>query len=374
MRKICVVTTSRADYGILSNLIRKIDEDDELELQLLVSGTHLSKKFGYTVEEILADGIKPAAYVDIIAENDTTKSGVLNIMSNALNRIGKALLDLEPDLLIVLGDRYEMLAVATAAMLSNIPMAHIHGGESTYALIDEAVRHSITKMCHLHFTTCEYYRNRVIQLGEHPDRVFNVGALGIESIKNIDFIDKDKLDINLGNKNLLVCYQPVTLKKENFMELFYALAKLEDINLIFTMPNSDIGNEVIVKAIKDFVKQHSNAAFYVSLGHVKYLSTMRYVDGVIGNSSSGIIEAPSFGIGTINIGDRQRGRIQADSIINCPCNAKAILEAVDILYKSDFSKVKNPYQKNNSADNIINIIKYYNLKHILEKNFYDIGI
>ena len=365
MRKVCVVTTTRAEYGILSNLIRKIDEDKDLVLQLLVSGTHLSKKFGHTIEEIKSPILKE---IDIEIEVSPEHA-----VARAVEEFSKAFAEIKPNIIILLGDRYEILGVAIAAMLKKIPIAHIHGGESTYGIIDEAIRHSITKMSHIHFTSCEQYRQRVIQLGEHPNKVFNVGSLGVENIKQTELIDKEKLGIRLWDKNLLITYHPVAYANENVDELLRALGSFSEINLIFTMPGAENGSGNVYSKIMNFVNEHENAVFYKSLGHIRYLSIMRYVDGIVGNSSSGISEAPSFNIGTVNIGCRQDGRIRASSVIDCPCLTSSIVNAIEKLYMSDFSNTINPYSMPNTADSIVDIVKSMNLKGILRKEFYAIG-
>lgn len=365
MRKICVVTTTRAEYGTLSNLIRKIDDDKELQLQLLVSGTHLSKKFGYTVDEIKSPILRK---IDIEIEVSPEHASSL-----AIEKFSKVFAEIKPDLIVLLGDRYEILGVAIAAMLKKIPIVHIHGGENTYGTIDEAIRHSITKMSHIHFTSCEQYRQRVIQLGEYPDKVFNVGSLAVESINLSKLIEKEKLNVRLWDKNLLITYHPVAYADENVDELLRALENFTDINLIFTMPGAERGSDDVCKKITEFVSKHENAAFYESLGHLRYLSTMRYVNGVVGNSSSGILEAPSFNIGTVNIGCRQDGRVRASSIIDCPCMSKDIICAIKELYRRDFSNTKNPYDKKNTSDNIIQVIKKIELTDILKKRFFIIN-
>lgn len=363
MKKVCVVTTTRADYGILSNLISKIDEDSELQLQLLVSGTHLSDKFGHTIDEINNPILEE---IDIEIEISPEHA-----VSSAIEKFSKAFSRIAPDLVIILGDRYEILGVVIAAMLNNLPIAHINGGESTYGIIDEAIRHAITKMSHIHFTSCEQYKQRVIQLGEEPSRVFNVGSLGVENAENMKPLKKDELGIRLWDKNLLITYHPVTLDAENFDELLSALENFSDINLIFTMPGAEKGSKEILDKISEFVNKHSNAIFYKSLGHVKYISLMHYLDGVLGNSSSGIIEAPSMHIGTINIGDRQKGRIQASSTINCNCKKNEIVDSIRKLYESDFSDTINPYSMKGTATTILKIIKMTNFKGIIKKEFYD---
>jgi len=370
MRKICVVTSTRAEYGIMSRLIEKINQDADLELQLVATGMHLSDKFGHTIDEITQPIAKA---IDIEIEKEPAHSLAL-----AIEKFSKAFKELTPDIVVILGDRYEILGVAQAAMLNNIPIAHIHGGETTEGAIDEAIRHSITKMSHLHFTSCEEYKKRVIQLGENPERVFNVGSLGVENIKTIPLMSKEELeesiDFKFNKHNLLVTFHPVTLEgnsKEQFTELLNALDELKETNIIITSPNSDEGNEEIFNLIEDFKINHNNAKFYKSLGMKRYLSTLQYVDAVVGNSSSGIIEVPSFGIATVNIGNRQKGRIQASSVINCKPIKDNILDTIKKAVEGDFSNTKNPYDKENTSDNIMNVLKKYPLKNVLKKIFFD---
>ena len=373
MRKIALVTSTRAEYGIMSRLIGLLDKDSDVDFYLFVTGMHLSEKFGLTKNEIKQ---KIYSEIDIEIEADPAHSLAL-----AIEKFSCAFRELKPDIVVLLGDRYEIMGVAQAAMLNNIPIAHIHGGETTEGLIDEAIRHSITKMSHLHFTSCEEYKNRVIQLGENPDRVFNVGSLSVENIENMPLMKKDSLekslDFKFNKKNLLVTFHPVTLEggaKEQVKELLDALNELKDTNFIITCPNSDEGNQDIFNQIIEFEKNNKNTKVYKSLGMLRYLSTMQYVDAVVGNSSSGIIEAPSFKIPTINIGNRQKGRKQASSIINCNPQKSDILSAINKIYIEDFSKTINPYKKENTALNILNKIKNYNLDNILNKKFYNIEV
>ncbi|MBR2526664.1 UDP-N-acetylglucosamine 2-epimerase (hydrolyzing) [bacterium] len=369
MRKICVVTSTRAEYGIMSRLIEKIYQDKDLELQLIATGMHLSEKFGHTIDEITQPITKT---VDIEIEKSPAHA-----LAQAIKKFSKIFKQLKPDIVVLLGDRYEIMGVAQSAMLNNIPIAHIHGGETTEGAIDEAIRHSITKMSHLHFTSCEEYRKRVIQLGENPQNVFNVGSLGVENIKTVPLMSKEELekslDFKFNNHNLLVTFHPVTLEgnsKEQFEELLKALDELEKTNIIITSPNSDEGNIDIFNLIKDFENTHNNVKTYKSLGMKKYLSTIQFVDAVVGNSSSGILEVPSFGIATVNIGNRQKGRIQAKSIINCKSEKSDILNAIKKAFTEDFTNTKNPYEKDDTANNILKILKDFNIN--LQKKFYDI--
>lgn len=378
MRKICVVTSNRAEYGIMSRLIEKIEFDSKLELQLIVTGSHLSDKFGKTYKEITSPITKE---INIEIEKDPSHS-----MAIAIEKFSQVFVELKPDLLLILGDRYEIMAVTIAAMLNNLPIAHLYGGESTQGAIDEAIRHSITKMSHIHFASCEEYKNRIIQLGEKPESVFNVGALGVENIEKIKLLDKktieQELSFEFGEKNLLVTFHPVTLEKtsskEQFKELLNALDNLENTKIIFTKPNSDKGNQDIIDLIDEYVKNNANTIAFKSMGTFKYLSALQFMDGVVGNSSSGIIEVPSLKKGTINIGDRQKGRIQAKSIINCIPEKTEIIKALNLLFSNEFKEsikdLKNPYQQEKTSDSIIKILKSYNLDNILKKSFYDLKV
>ena len=371
MRRIALVTSTRAEYGIMSRLIKALNDDTDIDFKLFVTGMHLSKKFGNTYKEITIPIYKK---INIDIEKEQSHSMALTI-----EKFSKEFKKLKPDLVVILGDRYEIMGVAISAMLNNIPIAHLYGGETTLGAMDEAIRHSITKMSHLHFTSCEEYRKRVIQLGENPESVFNAGSLGVENIKKVSLMSKEELekslDFRFGEKNLLVTFHPVTLEgnsTEQFKELLLALDELKNTNIIITAPNSDDGNEELFKLIDDFTKNHSNAKYIKSLGMVRYLSAIQYVDAVVGNSSSGIVEVPSFKKPTINIGNRQKGRIQASSIINCEPQKLDILNAIQKIYESDFSKTINPYEQENSMEKILEIIKSFDLNGIIKKEFYDI--
>lgn len=386
MRKICVATGTRAEYGLLYWLMKEIDAAADTELQLLVTGMHLSPEFGSTWQQIEADGFSISAKVDMQLTSDTP-AGVTKSMGAGMIGFADALEALKPDLLVILGDRFEMLAVATAAMVARIPIAHIHGGEATEGLIDEPIRHSISKMSHLHFTAAVEYRKRVIQLGEHPNRVFNVGAAGLDNIEKLSLLNREEfeqtIDFKLGAKNLLVTFHPVTLEhataKQQFGQLLQALDQLEDTRLIFTKPNADSDGRVIIDMIDEYVAAHPQSTIaFTSMGQLRYLSALQYVDGVVGNSSSGLIEAPSFNIGTINIGDRQRGRIKADSVIDCEPEYNSILTAIEQLYRDEFQQmlagVENPYGKGGMAEKVFEILRTCSLENILKKRFYDLEV
>jgi GDP/UDP-N,N'-diacetylbacillosamine 2-epimerase (hydrolysing) len=317
-RKVCIFTGTRAEYGLLKPLMDEIKSDPDLELQIVASCMHLSPEFGLTYKEIEKDGFNIDEKVEMLLSSDTP-SGIVKSMGLGMIGYTDALNRLKPDITVVLGDRFEALAFAIASFVNRIPIAHLYGGEATEGLIDEGIRHSITKLSYLHFTSTEEYRKRVIQLGEEPERVFNVGALGIDNIKKMKLLNKDEIESKLGikfkSKNLLITYHPVTLKKDEsekeFKALLNVLREMEDTLFIFTKPNADTEGRRIIKLIEEFVKENNDKAIvFTSLGQLNYLSIMKYVDAVVGNSSSGIIEAPSLKVPTINIGDRQKGRIK----------------------------------------------------------------
>jgi GDP/UDP-N,N'-diacetylbacillosamine 2-epimerase (hydrolysing) len=385
MKKICVVTGTRAEYGLLRPLIKKISEDNELHLQLVATGMHLSPEFGLTYKEIEEDGFIIDEKIEMLLSSDTAV-GISKSVGLAMIGFADAFEKLKPDIVIVLGDRYEIFAATTVAMVFKIPIAHIHGGETTEGAFDEGFRHSITKMSYLHFTSTEEYRKRVTQLGENPDRVFNVGAIGIESIKELKLLDRNQLEQNInfkfGKNTALVTFHPVTLEnsnfKEQFQELLNALDRFNDLKLIFTKSNSDTDGRIINFMIDEYVENNKNKAIaFTSMGQLRYLSAMKYVDLVMGNSSSGIIEAPFFKIPTINIGDRQKGRIQGKTIINCEPIENEICKAIELGVSIDFkNKIKNTvnvYGDGNVTEKILNIIKdKLNREIKLKKSFYDI--
>ena len=384
-RKICIITGTRAEYGLLRLVMQGVKEAPELTLQIIATGMHLSPEFGLTYKAIEQDGFQIDRKVEMLTSSDTPV-GIAKSMGLGMIGFADALHELQPDLIVVLGDRFEILSAVSAALVARIPVAHLHGGETTEGAFDEALRHSITKMSHLHFVAAEPYRQRVIQLGEQPDRVFLVGGLGIDNIKHLQLLDRAaleaSLDFKLGVKSLLITFHPVTLEKasaEKQMEaLLAALAELKDTQLIFTLPNADTGGRLLIKMVRNFVAEHTNARAYDSLGQLRYLSCISHVDGVVGNSSSGLTEVPSFKKGTINIGDRQRGRIQADSVINCEPTRESIVKALAQLYSGDFKtslhKVINPYGEGGASAKIVNILKRYPVKDIVKKFFYDLPI
>ena len=384
-RKICVVTGTRAEYGLLYWLLKEIKAADDLQLQLAVTGMHLSPEFGLTYKQIEKDGFNIDYKVDMDLSSDS-EIGICKSIGLGVAGFAEAYTELQPDLLVVLGDRFEMFSAVSAAMIYRIPVAHIHGGESTEGLIDESIRHSISKMSHLHFVAAEPYRQRVIQLGEQPDSVFLVGGLGIDNIKRLQLLDRAaleaSLDFKLGPKNLLITFHPVTLETDTAAsqveELLAALAELKDTQLIFTLPNADTDGRALIKRVQEFVGQHHNARAYGSLGQLRYLSCIAQVDGVVGNSSSGLAEVPSFKKGTINIGDRQRGRLQAESIINCEPRHDSIAAAVEKLYSTRFQaslcQATNPYGEGGASEKVVSTLKCYSIANIVKKTFYNLPI
>lgn len=382
-RKICVVTGTRADYGLLRWVIQGIDDAPDLDLQIIATGMHLSPRFGLTYREIEKDGFHIDKKVEMQL-NSNTPDGITKSMGLGMIGFADALNELQPDILAVLGDRFEILTAVSAALVARIPVAHLHGGETTEGVIDEAIRHSITKMSHLHFVAAQKYRHRVIQLGEHPDSVFLVGGLGIDNIKRLKLLDREQLEDSLGyeldSRNLLITFHPVTLEKASagaqMAELLGALEDEKDTRLIFTMPNADTESSEIVKLIEAFVEEHQNARAYISLGQLCYLSCIKHVDAVVGNSSSGLAEVPTFHKGTINIGDRQRGRLKADSVIDCAPEREAIREALRRLYSPEFQallpEVKNPYGEGGASEKVVAVLRDYPLEGILRKSFYDL--
>lgn len=384
-RKICVVTGSRAEYGLLYWLIKEINADKDLKLQLIVTGMHLSPEFGLTYKEI-QKSFKIDKKIDMHLSSDTSV-GISKSMSIAHTLFSKAYSKLKPDIVVVLGDRYEIFSATSAAMISQIPIAHIHGGELTEGSWDDNIRHCISKMAHIHFTATNEYRNRVIQLGEQPNRVFNTGGMGIENIKRLKLLSRSEfeksINFKLNKKNILITFHPVTLEnntsKKQFKELLDAINGLDNkTNIIFTKTNSDLNGKVINQMINNFTKKYPKKSIgFSSLGQLRYLSALKYVDVLIGNSSSGLTEAPSFKKATINIGERQKGRIKAKSIINCLPFKKDIKVSIKKVYSNNFQKllndVKNPYENGISSKKIVKILKKIQIKNILKKNFHDIN-
>lgn len=381
--KICVVTGSRADYGLLKLVMHEIQNDPCFTLQIIATGAHLSPTYGFTIGEIEADGFKVDRKVECLSASDEP-TAVAHATGRALSGCSEAFDELKSDLVLVLGDRFEIFAASTAALLRRIPIAHIHGGEATFGAYDEAFRHSITKMSNIHFVATEKYRRRVIQLGESPDSVHIVGGLGVDAIKNIKLLSKDEVEQSLGikfcSKSLLVTFHPETLGSQSpssqIQELLEALSNWDDTTLIFTMPNADSGGLEIRSHILDFVDRRKDAFVFSSLGQLLYLSCMKIVDGVIGNSSSGILEAPTLKVGSVNIGDRQRGRVQAESVINSEALKEDLNEALSKLFSIEFkTKVKhclNPYGEGGASGRIVEVLKRTTVYKSEQKLFYDL--
>ena len=383
-KTICVVTGSRAEYGLFYPLLEEIRKTSIFQLQIIATGMHLSSIYGFTYKEILRDGFTIHEKVRIPLEDDTPE-GVTKSLGMAVIGFASAFKKLKPDLVILLGDRFETYSAAIAAFVAMIPIAHLHGGELTEGAIDDVFRHSITKMSSLHFTSIEDYKRRVIQLGENPSRVFNVGALGIDNIKALKPFSKSEFQkwagIKFKKHSLLITFHPVTLEnntsREQFSKLLLALDEQKETTLLFTRANADTFGRVINRMIDEYVGDNRDKAkAFTSMGQLRYLSVMKYADAVVGNSSSGIMEAPSFKIGTINIGQRQAGRIRAKSVIDCLPDEQSIKKAFKKLYSLEFKRalrsVVNPYGDGNATKRIVRVLKTVDLKGIIIKKFYDI--
>lgn len=387
MKKISILTATRAEYGLLRPIIKKLIGVSEFDVHVVVTGAHLSPEFGLTYRDIEQDGIEIDEKIEMLVSADTP-AAISKSMGLAMISFADYFERLKPDMLIVLGDRYETLAVCTAAMNQRIPIAHLYGGEITEGAVDESIRHSITKLSYLHFTSTEEYRKRVIQLGEQPDRVFCVGAVGIENILNQNVMDKSKLEssinLKLDKPYAMVTFHPVTLEDNNSAEQFQALLdvckRYKEMNFIFTKANADANGRIINKMIDIYIEENVNAIAFTSLGVTRYLTALKYSALVLGNSSSGLLEAPSFGIPTINIGDRQKGRLQASSVINCEPTFEDIEKAVDLAltegFKSQARKTLNPYGDGNTSEKIVVCVKDFllNDKVRLKKKFYDLEV
>lgn len=383
-KKICIVTGTRAEYGLFYPLLQKLKNDNYFKLQIAATGMHLSPEFGLTYREIEKDGFSINEKVEMLLSSDTD-SGISKSVGIGIISFSDVFKRLKPDLLVVLGDRFETFAAAVSAHICRIPIAHLNGGELTEGVIDDAFRHSITKMSYFHFCSTEQYRRRVIQLGESPDRVFNVGALGIDNIKDTELLSRKQLEkelkFKLSGKTALVTFHPVTLEhgssQEQFQNLLNVLDGMKDLNIIFTRPNADTDGREIINLIDKYAGSNPERTLSVSsLGRVRYLSALKYVDLVIGNSSSGIIETPSFHKPTVNIGDRQRGRIKAESIIDCSPAVSDMYDAVSKALSENFRSfcktINNPYGDGGTAERIINILKENMPKTItLKKYFFD---
>ncbi|WP_333859918.1 UDP-N-acetylglucosamine 2-epimerase [Clostridium sp.] len=384
MKKISILTSTRAEYGLLKPIINKLKEISDFDVYVVVTGAHLSPEFGLTYKEIAQDGIQIDEKIEIILSADTPSS-ISKSMGLAMINFADYFSKLIPDMLIVLGDRYETLAVCCVAMNQRIPIAHLYGGETTEGAVDEAIRHAITKLSYLHFTSTEEYRRRVIQLGEQPNRVFCVGAIGIENVLNEKLMSKAELETSINFKldkpYAVITFHPVTLEDNNAAEQIQALLQackvFKDMKFIFTKANADANGRIINQMIDAFVEENDNAVAFASLGMIRYLSALKYCTMVIGNSSSALVEAPSFGVPTINVGDRQKGRIQADSVISCEPTKDKIDKAITLALTEEFKEKAhntiNPYGDGNTSGKIVAVIKDFllNDKIDLKKKFYD---
>lgn len=382
-RKICVVTGTRAEYGLLFWLMKEIEADNELELQIIATGMHLSPEFGLTYKEIEKD-FKIDKKIEMLLSSDTAV-GISKSMGLAQIGFADAYDELKPDIVVVLGDRYEIFSAVSAAMMSRIPIAHLSGGELTLGAIDDSIRHAITKMSHLHFVATDEYKKRVLQLGEDENRIFNFGEAGLDNIYKLKLLNKEEfeqsIEFKLAKKSIIFTYHPTTLDDKEkiinyFKNILDALEKLKDTSIIFTKANSDVGGRVINSMLEKFTQKHTNTKLFTSLGQLRYISALQYVDAVVGNTSSGLVEAPSFQIGTINIGDRQKGRIQAKSVINAQATKESLAKAFSLLYskafKDQLKNVVNPYGIGGGSVKTKEVLKKTDLSKILYKEFKDI--
>ena len=364
VKKIAVFTATRAEYGLLYWLMKEIEASEEFQLQLIVSGTHLSKVHGYTIDQIHQDDFNIDAQIDLGLSEQDDRIDVANAMSIATKDIAKTLLDLKPDVLVLLGDRYELLGAASAALVMGVPIFHLHGGETTEGAYDDAIRHAVTKIATWHGVANEEYRENIIYMGEPAENVFTVGAMGLDNIKRISLLTKieleQQLNFKLGKKSVLVTFHPVTNAKnptEGFAELLAVLAEYEDVRVIFTHPNADHGRTEIVEGINAFVDSYPHRSIVQgSLGQLKFLSTLKYVDVMVGNSSSGIIEAPSMKVLSLNIGDRQKGRHRASTVIDCNSTENDIRQGFEQALKTTIKDgISNPYGEGSPAESLLKI-------------------
>ena len=383
MKKICIITGSRAEYGLLSRVMRLIQEEPDMQLQIIATNMHLSVEYGETYKEIEADGFVIDRKIPILSSSDTANATAKSVGTGMIG-FADAYEELQPDMIMVLGDRYEILAAVSAALFYKIPVIHIHGGEITEGAYDDAIRHAVTKMAHVHFTSTEAYRRRVIQMGENPDSVFYVGALGCDNIRNVPLMSKAELEKSLNfaldRNTILVTFHPVTMEtntaESQLKELLSAIDTFENLRILFTLPNSDTDGRIIIQLIKKYVAENSHKSiWFSSLGAIRYLSTLQYIGAVVGNSSSGVIEVPSFHIPTINIGDRQKGRIAAASVLHCKPERADIEEKLATIMQPGFAEsfinMQNPYDKPHTAHEIVRILKEQHVKPI--KKFYNLN-
>ena len=383
-RKICIATGTRADWGLLSGIARALNARNEVELQIIATNMHLSDRYGATWREIERDGLRITRRVPMPVDAGTP-SGTVKAMSECMGGMAQAFDELRPDLLMILGDRYEMLATASAALIFRIPIAHIAGGAVSRGAYDESIRHAITKMSHIHLTETEEYRRRVIQLGENPEHVINTGAIGVYNIMHTDYIPREELEKEIGaaipEKSLLATFHPATLDsvppRQQCENLLAALDGRSDYKVIFTYPNNDTDGQVIIELIEDYARKHPDrCAVYPSLGMRRYLSALRCVAAVVGNSSSGIVEVPSMGIPTLNIGIRQEGRTAADSVVNCGVSKEDISRGLDYALSDEMREkarhTVNPYYQPDTLEKIVKAVTETSLDGIIIKPFYDL--
>ena len=382
-RKICVVTGTRAEYGLLYYLMKEIQADSDLELQVVVTGMHLSTEFGLTYKQIEEDGFSIDEKIEMLLSGDTP-TAIVKSMGIGIIGFADALSRLKPDILVLLGDRFEILCAAQTALIMRIPVTHISGGEITEGAIDESIRHAVTKLSHIHFPANDEYVNRVIQLGEQPKHVFNFGDLGVENIRRMDFLSLGELNEFYGkliNKVFLITFHPSTLEtqtaEQQISNLLSALDYFQDYQVIFTKSNADAGGRRVNQLIDDYMLANPDRVkVYFSLGQFRYLSTLKYSSVVIGNSSSGIVEAPVLKIPTVNIGDRQKGRAKANSIIDCQPNVEDIIAAIQKAlsenFKKSLDKIKLRYDGVSTSKDIKEVLKKIDLEEIIKKNFFDI--
>jgi len=384
-RRICVVTGTRAEYGLLYWLMREVQHDPNLHLQIVATGMHLSPEFGLTYQQIEDDGFLIDETVEMLMSSDSPV-GIAKSIGVGTIGFADAFARLAPDIIVLLGDRFEILAAAQTAMVARIPIAHIHGGEATKGLIDDPIRHAITKMAQYHFVTAVPFHNRVIQMGEHPDRVFQTGAPGLDHLNRLDLLSQndfeEAIDFALGDQSCIVTYHPVTLSQASpalpFKELLQALDAFPELNVVFTKSNADTYGRVINQMIDDYVREHpETACAFTSLGQQRYLSALHHVDVVVGNSSSGIIEAPAVPVPTVNLGDRQGGRLRAASVIDCEEKKRDIVDALEKALSPSFREkirdVSSPYGDGHTAPHIKERLKSVPLgEDVLKKGFYDL--
>ena len=383
LKKISVFTGTRAEYGLLYLILKGLEASPQVDLQLLVGGTHLKKEFGHTVKQIINDGFSVTHTLDYLVDSDSPL-GISQSLAKATVMAAEIFEQTKPDLLVLLGDRFEALALAQAAMIAGIPIAHIHGGELTEGAMDDAIRHAITKMSHVHFTSTEIYKQRLIQLGEQPERVFNFGAPGIDNIVKLPLLSKaqlaKQLNLDLAQPYFLVTYHPETLSEQeptvSLTQLLSAFKAFPNYQIIITYPNADTYGRALMMLLEEFALANKEQVhLYESIGQINFLSAMKFASAVIGNSSSGIIEAPSFKVPTVNIGDRQKGRLASDSVIHCGDKRESIERAITCALSSDFTKKvnqsSNPYGEGTACSNIIHTLINYDIKS-LNKPFYDI--